>query len=82
MNEKIKKRVLKEAEYIIKTNETIRNTGKYFNISKSTVYIDVTSRLKKMNTQLFIIVNNIIQEHKNTRHIKGGASTRKKFKRI
>ena len=41
------------AEYIIETKATVRNAGKVFGISKSTVHQDITSRLEKVNPALY-----------------------------
>ena len=41
MKENIKKRVLDEANHILNTKETIRETASKFNISKSTVHNDL-----------------------------------------
>ncbi|MCM1295347.1 MAG: sporulation transcriptional regulator SpoIIID [Muribaculaceae bacterium] len=38
----ITERVIKEAEYIIAENATVRSTAAHFNISKSTVHTVVT----------------------------------------
>ena len=38
----IAERVIKEAEYIIETNSTVRVAAKHFGISKSTVHTVVT----------------------------------------
>ncbi len=38
----ITERVLKEADYIIKTNSTVRAAAAYFSISKSTVHTVAT----------------------------------------
>ncbi|MGN0804880.1 MAG: sporulation transcriptional regulator SpoIIID [Candidatus Coproplasma sp.] len=35
-------RILAEAEYIVKTNSTVRATANHFKISKSTVHTEVT----------------------------------------
>ncbi len=40
---KVQERIIEEANYIITTKHTIRATAKAFNISKSTIYLDVTS---------------------------------------
>ena len=44
----INERVLKEADYILKTGYTIREVATYFNVSKSTVHKDLHERLKKI----------------------------------
>ena len=41
----INERVIKEADYILKTGYTIREVASYFNISKSTVHKDLHERL-------------------------------------
>lgn len=79
MDSLIKKRVIKESNYIIKTNKTIRETAKKFNVSKSTVHNDIHKILKKINYEKFIIVNNIMKNHIETRHIKGGEATKLKY---
>ena len=76
----IKRRIIKEAEYIIKTNATIRKTASHFNISKSTVHKDIGKRLKSINEDLYMKVREIINNHLETRHLKGGEETRKKYK--
>ena len=72
---------LEELEYIIKTNQTIRETAKIFNVSKSTVHKDLKERLKKLNKGLEIEVNRILKYHIDIRHIRGGESTRKKYEK-
>ena len=77
----ISRRVLEEAEYIVKTNQTIRETAKIFNVSKSTVHKDLKERLKKINKELETKVNKILKYHIDIRHIRGGESTRKKYEK-
>ena len=48
----IEKRVIKEAEYIIKTGATVRQTARIFCYSKSTVHKDVTERLPFIDKEL------------------------------
>lgn len=79
MDSLIKKRVIKESNYIIKTNKTIRETAKKFNVSKSTVHNDIHKILKKIDYEKFIIINNIMKNHIETRHIKGGEATKLKY---
>ena len=38
-------RILKEAEYIVETNSTVRAAAGHFGISKSTVHKDVTEQI-------------------------------------
>jgi len=79
MKKEIIDRVLNESEYILKTKETIREVAKKFGISKSTVHIDLTMRLKQIDEKLFIKIKEILSEHTALRHIRGGESTRLKY---
>ncbi len=81
MSKTILNRVNDIADYIIDTKDTIRNTAKKFNVSKSTVHKDMKERLYEININKFNIVKKIMEEHIETRHIKGGESTRQLFLR-
>ena len=81
MSKTIIKRVNNIADYIIDTKDTIRNTAKKFNVRKSTVHKDMKERLYEININKFNIVKKIMEEHIETRHIKGGESTRQLFLR-
>ena len=82
MNQNIKRRVQQEAEYINKTKLTIREISKIFKVSKSTVHKDLRERLKLIDYNLYIEVDYILKEHLILRHIKGGISTQKKYKKV
>jgi putative DeoR family transcriptional regulator (stage III sporulation protein D) len=62
------------------TKKTIREAAKYFNVSKSTVHKDLHERLINVNKNLYNKIKNIMQDHIETRHIKGGESTKLKYK--
>ena len=81
MNNHIKKRVNKIADYIIDTKKTIRETAKIFKVSKSTVHKDIKDRLYNIDIIKYMAVKKIMQEHLETRHIKGGEATKKLFLR-
>ena len=53
MNSSIYKRVINEANHVIETNNTIRETAKEFNVSKSTVHKDLHERLIKIDRNLY-----------------------------
>ena len=59
----IKARVLKEANYIIKTSKTIREISQYFKVSKSTVHNDLSKRLKNIDLNLYDEVSKILNYH-------------------
>lgn len=79
MDKKISNRVIEEANYIISTNDTVRDIAKIFKVSKSTVHKDLHDRLKNINIRLYNEVNNILKYHTDIRHIRGGESTRLKY---
>lgn len=75
----INERVIKEADFIIKTGYTIREVAREFNVSKSTVHKDLHERLRKIDNKKYLKVDKILKYHLNIRHIRGGESTKKKY---
>ena len=80
MNE-INKRVIEEANHILKTGDTIRKTAKEFCVSKSTVHKDLHERLLKIDKKLYGDVDKILKYHTDIRHIRGGEATKKKYQK-
>ncbi len=68
--------------YISETGATVREAGKVFGVSKSTVHLDVSKRLKKIDANLFKKVVKILEKNFNEKHIRGGISTKNKFLEI
>ena len=81
MNKLIIKRVNDIANHIILTKDTIRDTAKKFNISKSTVHKDIQDRLIEIDKSKYQIIKESMSDHLATRHIRGGESTRQLFLR-
>ena len=75
----ISDRVIKEAEYIIETNSTVRAAAQHFSISKSTIHKDVTERLKGVDGDLFEKVREVLDKNLSERHIRGGMATKNKY---
>jgi len=75
----IEERAVEVANFIIKSNATVRETAKKFGISKSTVHKDVTERLKKINPMLAIEAKKVLEINKSERHIRGGLATKEKY---
>ncbi|MCQ2448990.1 MAG: sporulation transcriptional regulator SpoIIID [Clostridia bacterium] len=69
-------------EYIIETGATVRAAAKVFRVSKSTVFKDVTERLRQENPQMYRDVKKVLEKNKSERHIRGGLATRRKYKGI
>lgn len=81
MSKEIIKRVIDVADHIIDTKDTIRKTALVFNISKSTVHKDIQERLCLIDKSKYLKIKEIMLEHVETRHLKGGESTRQLFLR-
>ena len=81
MTKKVTKRVINIANHIIHSKDTIRDTAKVFNVSKSTVHKDIQERLMDIDVEKYQLVKKIMLEHLETRHIKGGEATRQLFLR-
>lgn len=80
-DDKIERRVISIAEYIIETKDTVRGAAKKFGVSKSTVHKDMTSRLEKIDPILSKDVRKILDINKKERHIRGGMATKMKYKK-
>ena len=76
----VEERAVELGEYIIENKATVRSTAKRFGISKSTVHMDVSERLKKVNPHLYTQVKAILDVNKSQRHIRGGIATKLKYK--
>lgn len=79
---KIKDRIEKEADYIIETKSTIRETAKVFKVSKSTVHKDISERLINISKKKYMLISDILKKHIETRHILGGESTKLKYEKL
>ncbi|MCQ2475083.1 MAG: sporulation transcriptional regulator SpoIIID [Clostridia bacterium] len=79
MKGNVEDRAIEIASYIIETGATVRKAAKKFGVSKSTVHMDVTERLKKLNPLLYTQVRAVLEVNKSERHIRGGIATREKY---
>ena len=82
MENLIHARVLEEANFIIDTGKTVREIANIFRISKSTVHKDLHERLLKIDKNKYNEVSEILKYHIEVRHIRGGESTKNKYKKI
>ena len=81
LHDYIRERTLKIAQHLIETRKTVRAIAKDFDISKSTVHKDLTERLPEIHPELWKEVREILEYHKQIRHLRGGEATRRKYKR-
>lgn len=66
-------------EYLVQNNCTIRTVAKEFNISKSTVHLDLSKKLKRINLILYKNVKSILERNFAERNIRGGNATKLKY---
>jgi len=78
----IRKRAVKNGQYILANAATVRQTAEVFGISKSTVHKDVAERLPRINKELAEEVKKILEKNKAERHLRGGEATRLKYIKI
>lgn len=65
--------------YIVETGATVRQAAQRFAVSKSTVHVDVTRRLRMLEPDLYDCVRKVLDENKRERHLRGGLATKRKF---
>ncbi len=73
-------RIIHEARYIIENRATVRTAAKKFGLSKSCIHKDVSVRLKNINPLLYEEVKKVLEYNFAQKHIRGGISTRNKYK--
>ena len=67
------------ANFVIENKATVREAGKKFGISKSTVHKDITEKLSKFNPTLYSQVCSVLELNRLERHIRGGEATKRKY---
>ena len=59
MTDAVDIRAVELGEYIVKNRATVRSAAKAFSVSKSTVHMDVTKRLKNIAPDLYADVRKV-----------------------
>ncbi len=77
--DEIETRVAEIAEYVASTGITVRAAAEKFGVSKSTVHKDLTERLKRIDSELFTKVSEILAKNRAERHLRGGYATKRKY---
>ncbi|MDD3429894.1 MAG: sporulation transcriptional regulator SpoIIID [Oscillospiraceae bacterium] len=75
-------RAVRLGEYIVETGATVRKAATVFGISKSTVHKDVTTRLQRLNKDLYANVQVMLGQNKAQRHLRGGMATKEKYRKL
>ncbi|MDR0856013.1 MAG: sporulation transcriptional regulator SpoIIID [Clostridiales bacterium] len=81
MRATITRRALDLAAYVLSNHATVRGAATAFGVSKSTVHKDVTERLTAIDPPLAARVAKILAINLAERHLRGGASTKEKYKK-
>ncbi len=79
MKDYIVERVFDVAHYVVEKKCTVREAGKVFCVSKSTIHKDLSERLPLLDRQLYAEVSAVLGENWSERYIRGGIATKKKF---
>ncbi len=76
----VETRALQVAKFIIDNCATIRQAADAFDVSKSTIYKDITVRLREAGYyKLHEKCREVLDYNKSQRHIRGGFATKKKY---
>jgi len=78
----IDKRIYDEAVYIIDTKVMVRDAAKVFGVSKSTIWSDMTKKLKYIYYSLYLRILEHLSENRSMRVIRGGITTKNKYAHI
>ena len=82
MTDTVEDRARELGLYIVEHRATVRAVAKQFGVSKSSVHKDVTSRLYWIDRSLYEQVRTVLEENKRERHLRGGAATREKYRKL
>lgn len=70
------------ASYLVRNKATVRSTGTFFGMSKSTVHLDISKRLKKINPKLYKKASKILYVNFEEKHLRGGQATKRKWQNL
>ncbi|MBQ8027123.1 MAG: sporulation transcriptional regulator SpoIIID [Clostridia bacterium] len=76
----VEERAVELGRYIVENNTTVRAAAKQYGISKSTVHMDVSHRLERLDPLLYDQVRAVLNVNKAQRHIRGGLATKEKYR--
>lgn len=79
MKNAVRERAVELGVYIVENEATVRAAAKEFGVSKSTVHMDVSRRLERLDPALYTQVRRVLDINKAQRHIRGGIATREKY---
>ena len=71
--------ITEQAKFIVEKKVTVREAAKHFKVSKSTIHVNCTKRLKKIDQKLYKKVRKIMDNNMSERHLRGGQATKKRW---
>lgn len=74
--------ICREAQYIVENNATVRQTGRYFGRSKSTIHKDIRDRLPRINHALAVEASRVLDVNYTERTMRGGLATKAKYEKM
>lgn len=74
--------IVQIADFMINEGATLRETGKVFGYSKSTIHRYMTKDLFNIDSRRYDAVRKILDYNKSERHIRGGIATKKKYQKV
>lgn len=77
--EEMESRVLEMAYLMLDGRRTVRDVAKLIGYSKSTVHHDLTTKLEKIDFDVYLQVKELLSYNKKVRHLRGGEATRLKY---
>lgn len=81
MRQDVEERCLAMAEHMMRTGDTVRETARAFQVSKSLAHRELTVRLRGLSPALHRQIRALLLYHKAVRHLRGGEATRRRFLR-
>ena len=79
MEEAIRQRCLRIAQYMLEHGATVRQAARAFGLSKSSVHKDMGERLPRIDSRMGQEVAALLRYHKAVRHLRGGDATRRRY---
>ena len=79
--------VMKEVQWMVENNSTVRETARQFGCSKSKIHSDINNRLfhyaskNAKAKRLYFLARNLLDYNFSVKHIRGGQAVSKKAKK-
>lgn len=78
----MKERIIQAAKIFLQDKSNVRSVARRLGCSKSTIHKDLSERLIMLDNELYKEVSLLLETNKQEKHIRGGNSTKEKFKKL